>query len=428
MANSIAKGYTLLNPFQEGTSIILYGAGRYAEVVLRKLSMMKVDPVCFCDTNSKRWGTVYFGFPVMSLEQAIHEYPDYSIVISVAPTLGPEIYRQLVDNQGVPSERIAYFQRKSCHALETTLVSLIGFNGDESLMFCCGGANENQPIRIPYEGDVQEMVATFIRIRNQLIIDNQKPDKTTMCTGCRLLVSGAWLYPNAHLDTIVLADEFSPCQCSCIYCRQAIQEQLTPRPRHQAGTGISHFPELMSYLRSNKLIGPDVKYSIAPAEITVHPQRKAILDAVAIATAPVEILTNGIVFDPRVAELVAIPGNSMLLSLDAGTRETYACVKGIDAFERVTANIICYQQWGTERNVILKYIMLPENKGDEDLAGFVQFAVDAEIANIRISFDESVPRENIDPEIEGAVAKLAGMARANGIITVAPPSSKELKL
>jgi len=59
------------------------------------------------------------------------------------------------------------------------------------------------------------------------------------------------------------------------------------------------------------------------------------------------------------------------VSVDAGTPETYARVKGKDAFDRVVSNLLQYSKFG---QIQLKYIAMKDNLGDGDIDGFLDLA------------------------------------------------------
>jgi hypothetical protein len=61
------------------------------------------------------------------------------------------------------------------------------------------------------------------------------------------------------------------------------------------------------------------------------------------------------------------------VSLDAGTRETFAKIKGLDLFDKVCDNLVRYSSKGPVR---LKYIILPGlNDNEADIDGFVALCV-----------------------------------------------------
>ncbi len=59
------------------------------------------------------------------------------------------------------------------------------------------------------------------------------------------------------------------------------------------------------------------------------------------------------------------------VSIDAGTPETYARVKGKDAFDRVVSNLVEYSRSG---KIQLKYIVMKDNLEDADINGFLNLA------------------------------------------------------
>ena len=64
-------------------------------------------------------------------------------------------------------------------------------------------------------------------------------------------------------------------------------------------------------------------------------------------------------------------GSFLNVSVDAGTRETYREVKGLDAYDRVLSHIRRYAQEGAV--IEIKYILMPENCDRENIDGFLAF-------------------------------------------------------
>ena len=70
------------------------------------------------------------------------------------------------------------------------------------------------------------------------------------------------------------------------------------------------------------------------------------------------------------------------MSLDSGTRKTFAQIKGVDCFDKVKNNIRKYSKNG---RVVLKYIILPNvNDNIDDIKGFLSFAKEIGTDSIEI--------------------------------------------
>jgi wyosine [tRNA(Phe)-imidazoG37] synthetase (radical SAM superfamily) len=99
---------------------------------------------------------------------------------------------------------------------------------------------------------------------------------------------------------------------------------------------------------------------------------------------PLIIFSNAYVWSEPTAEALA-GGNAWLrVSVDAGTRETFAKIKGVDGFDRVCDNLEKYAKHGT---LVLKYIVFPElNDDDANMHGFTKL-VDRLNAKANLSRD-----------------------------------------
>jgi len=66
-------------------------------------------------------------------------------------------------------------------------------------------------------------------------------------------------------------------------------------------------------------------------------------------------LTNGLEYDDEIKQRMLNGTGILNVSIDAGTRETFYLVQGIDAFERVVDNL---RKYSTDKkgNLYLKYI------------------------------------------------------------------------
>ncbi|MGI6084073.1 MAG: radical SAM protein [Acetivibrionales bacterium] len=72
-------------------NIILYGAGVNGVIVMRLLKKRGIDIICFADSDKRKHGTEYFGYPVISPGTMREKYPDAVIIIT------PYLQGNLVD-------------------------------------------------------------------------------------------------------------------------------------------------------------------------------------------------------------------------------------------------------------------------------------------------------------------------------------------
>jgi len=84
--------------------VVLFGAGSAGKELYPLLKHHGVNPVCFCDNNPKRVGTLCCGMPVISPDELSEAHKDSLIVVMTA-RYAREIKKQLID-QGIISDRI----------------------------------------------------------------------------------------------------------------------------------------------------------------------------------------------------------------------------------------------------------------------------------------------------------------------------------
>jgi molybdenum cofactor biosynthesis enzyme MoaA len=110
----------------------------------------------------------------------------------------------------------------------------------------------------------------------------------------------------------------------------------------------------------------------AAGEITINPKLDEIVSLLSGYSS--KIYSNCVIYSDALYNCLK-QGNMMInTSVDAGTRETFAKIKGVDRFEQVCGNIRRYAKAGM---VELKYIFLPGiNDNEADVDGFIGFIED----------------------------------------------------
>lgn len=63
--------------------IVLWGSGIMGQMALKVLNYLGVEPVCYCDINKELHGKYLYGFPILSVTEAISKYPSALIVLGV---------------------------------------------------------------------------------------------------------------------------------------------------------------------------------------------------------------------------------------------------------------------------------------------------------------------------------------------------------
>ena len=287
---------------------------------------------------------------------------------------------------------------KSCHALE--YFGLVFYGHDHRISLCC-------PLNLPPDAGPgvdntlppKETFVALNKLRAEIISDNIKKAISPCseenakalfsCEDCFQLRSGDHsVGGDGLIHSVTLGFYPSPCQCKCIYCgihRDPRNKTIDADSKEKYKKSI----EIVKYAIENNLIAPNASWSVSGGEITIHPFKGEIYALTRGRNAM--YFTNCFLFDEQIAEnLAENPNSSMFLSIDAGTPETWAKVKGVPNFEQVCDNLVKYYSYTTKASqIIFKYIILPDvNDNISDFTEVAKIMEVLETEKMHISRDQ----------------------------------------
>lgn len=287
----------------------------------------------------------------------------------------------------------------SCHELEEAAILF-----SDGITHCSEYASNKmkkwEKIKLDYNQykNIDELMKRLVEQKKRIIQDNIE-GKLTICTQCPKLHEGYWKTDKLIRQINLSLD--SSCNLRCCYCYKRDQEHFVRKQRD--------IVELIKKIKKSSLTKIEYPILYSSGEIAIQPNLSAIIEE--IEEYEVCIFSNGTIFDHELLKIIQKTGSFMLISIDSGTKETYRKIKGVDLFEQVYENIKKYIFCGGK--IVLKYILLEENVGNDDLTGFIQMCKQLHIYNIRISSDFG--QGNISSSVKNAFIKLAYMAQKNGI-------------
>jgi pyruvate-formate lyase-activating enzyme len=369
---------------------IYYGAGSNARKHIKQWAREIGEPICFVDADNRKWGTQFpngadpdcdgGGYRITSLYDAISGHPDYELWL----TSGPENLNAVVDyliERGVPQERIHCCEdveyRRGCRFLGQYIVIC-----EAAIQPCCSPAYAKKieySDTIHTEETVNQCIDRF-QIWSQDTLALLRTDAKTDCDECSALQWG--YYPRTPKIRFVNAGAGfanTTCNCRCIYCSQR-------------ETAFKQSNQILDGYDINRIVferfGESVQWvAIGDGEITILPHRKKLLELLKERGVAVCLMTNALLFDPDISEVLRRRNSQLAVSLDAGTSDTYFKIKGVNAFSKVIANLKRYAEKGA-CDIMLKYILLPGmNDNFDDINGFIQIAVDLGAGSICLSQD-----------------------------------------
>lgn len=269
----------------------------------------------------------------------------------------------------------------SCEHLEYNVVFFT-----DRIRVCCGDeirrSNSLLP-GIPIDDinldNLDDLLSEFRQYKEQ-IVRNINSNKPIICKGCKYLRKDYW-EKSATFKLVNFSTDY-PCNLKCSYCFQNSKD-------YNYKTNYDIY-KLISKVLQSKFISKQTQFIYACGELGIHPKAQELIQF--FEGNKVSFFTNATKYFESMHQLICKPQNSMLVSIDSGTKETYRKIKGADLFETVCENLCRYAK--NNGNVILKYILTHGNTSMDDLNGFIDFCVKANIHNIRIVYDWNITVAN----------------------------------
>lgn len=279
------------------------------------------------------------------------------------------------------------------------------------LMFCC---ERNNPEILEPKKSAKETVDAFLQMRQRVIEVNQTD--AAPCKGCPLFQKREWSKEKEgyRIDFLNFGVQ-SHCQFSCIYCSLQRDEQL--REQKNKPEPFDSLNIANEFKRRN-MLAEHLRVDYASGEIAIHPQKTEYLDFIEKNAFIAAFSSNAGKYDEEIANILGNnTRNNITVSMDAGTRETFALVHGINRFDAVIANLEKYKQKGAQ--IYLKYILLKENCDKNNIDSFIDICSRIGVVELVISGDcirtrDFTSKAVTEPEIvQGAVWLVEGAIKHN---------------
>ena len=369
---------------------IFYGAGHYAKEVMKSMLNLGIVPVCFADRDISKHYTEFQvsfsegqerGVKVLPIDEALKIHPTAKVFITVEPESFQSVYNYLVE-KGVPVARI---KGPPLHCI--LIGNYITITDDD--LFTC--AQKRAPIRLSRSGDIRKDLEAYSTLCTALAND-LKEGKPTACSGCQRLHAGSAKedidikYLNLALTSI--------CNFKCCYCIYCPDSDLS----YEVLEILQHFIE-----------EKDIEYvHLTSGEITIQEYKEQIIEILRKNKLNGLLYTNASVFMGEIQGLLRDTAFMLNISLDAGTKETYARVKKVDCFETVLHNIAQYASVADAHQICLKYIVLEGiNIDNSNIDSFIDIAAKFR-ASVSISHDMF---ETFTPESDSVYSAISRIVR-----------------
>ena len=288
--------------------------------------------------------------------------------------------------------------RKSCPYIESGLIL-----HQNHLRVCCsfhhGGGS---PQICEYSGGPFPMDKVLAK-RNE-IKEANRIGTFPACKGCAFLEEREWPEQPSHLVSVMDIAMSAACQLRCNYC-------YTVRNPEIAGNSTYDLHAVCREFLEKGWLSPQAHIVWTGGEPTLFKRFDDVLDLMMAGGISHRIFTNGFRYSDSVAHGVQADQVQLICSLDAGTPETYAAVKGRQSFEQVKEVCSRYARLGGDFR--LKYVCVPENANPKDAEGFVELVRQWQIRNVFLDVDHGQPNEQ--QAIIDTLAHIMAKARQAGV-------------
>jgi GT2 family glycosyltransferase/Flp pilus assembly protein TadD len=239
-------------------------------------------------------------------------------------------------------------------------------NFNPSSISLCHGFNIGDQI-IKHGIDDKITSDLYLKYLTYKINENQNPNAP--CSKCLQLKKQVFNFQGILFLTICTSEH---CNSKCVFCTSHTQNEVS---------SYSAIPFIRDFI-DNGLINPDCLFDYGGGEPTINRYFKETFTFLSDKNYRQRVNTNSIQYSEYLAEALRNGLCSIRTSVDAGTRETYKRVKGVDKFDQVWDSLKKYRLAGT--NVIVKYIIFNYNSNKADVNGFIDRCVENGIQTINI--------------------------------------------
>jgi hypothetical protein len=373
-------------------AVIFYGASRNASDHIAEWIEKTGMPDCFADSDIFKQGAKFpvprteisgwGGVDILSLREAIGRFPDFELYVTLNRHRLPEITEFLL-GQGVPPDRIKYCEFENVPRFcsfgggpgtgKRDAYFLVDSKDGVGLeySFCCAThlAGMNHCTN-DIEYDFAHLESSF-----SLITEHLRLGLINRCTGCSSLKEGA---PPPSDGRVVInlstgLEGGDVCNNKCCYCTYR-HWLFEGKPRSERADK----PSVLDFIRfvERRFEPAKVFLNYASGELGCSKYRDEVLETWLRNGWEGAIATNATVYLDGVGRLLERGIIALIPSLDAGTRETYKKIKGVDLFDRVIANLRKYAERSNPKtNIRLKYILLEGlNDNNDEIESFCGLA------------------------------------------------------
>ena len=301
-----------------------------------------------------------------------------------------------------------------CHYIDNS----IAFNRtDMESMFsritfcnCMNSANGlgRSPFVENYDGRDLDW-AELLDKRDKIREDFAKGIFPKQCEGCYQIEKKA---PEKHRKIYDLAiAAWQICNSNCVYCeaeylrnyKNYLNDYTT---FHKKFVEQYDLLKIIKELISKEILAKEARIDITGGEPTMYPRFNEILaNLTEYGCKNIRILTNAISYSPSIEKALINDAATMIISIDAGSKEMHKKVKGVSSYDIVWENITKYAKLlpkDSKHDIDLKYILIPSlNDIKKEVEKWIKLSKQAGATCVSVDVDFRVlAKVNVDKKIQ----------------------------
>jgi len=249
----------------------------------------------------------------------------------------------------------------------------------------------------------------ILAARKELTRLNNTDGVDSACKGCHFLRKMEWEQPTgpAWIRQLEISS-FALCNLKCIYCFTVLEPaESLPKQGYPLRPIFDDMIE-KGYFFDDAVIG------WGGGEPTIIKDFDYVANLLLESGLQQRIFTNAVRHSEIIHRGLEQGKITITVSIDAGTRETYNKIKGVDRFDRVWKNMALYSATGGE--VTAKYIVRDGNKDPGNVVGFVNCCAERNIKKVAATPDlHEIAHHGVSDDVAYAFARLDQETSRHGI-------------
>lgn len=298
----------------------------------------------------------------------------------------------------------------SCNSLQNGGLS---FFTDNIIRTCCMGISDEYIIAKTTD-NIDEILEKMSRKRLELVENIKNGTMPWFCKCCMMLKKDNWQGPDKGINFINM-NNFIVCNLECKYCGNVNQDL----PNKVKDTNTEDILNILRGFIERGVMKPGLPMEITGGEPAILKELDQLIGFCIDNKIDTRIHTNCTVYKESIAKAVNTANFYITMTPDAGSREVYREIKGVDCFDKVWGTIGKYMEaTNSSKNMHAKFIIQPDNL--LDIENMIKMCVEKKVKSTIVDLDYQLSGKNVEfyPQIKKFIklCKENNIAVKNGMI------------